>query len=76
MLVEAGVKATSNREVFAALARDLHDLARAGGVELAASAPAVWAGWSPVTRRARAGGPTEDILYHLRGSKNEIFKLS
>lgn len=31
--------------------------------------------WKPVARRCSTGHPEESILYHLRGSKNEIFKL-
>jgi phenylacetate-CoA oxygenase PaaI subunit len=31
--------------------------------------------WNPAARRCAVGHPEESILYHLRGSKNEIFKL-
>jgi 1,2-phenylacetyl-CoA epoxidase catalytic subunit len=31
--------------------------------------------WNPATRRCAEGHPEESILYHLRGSKNAIFKL-
>ncbi len=31
--------------------------------------------WNPITRRSTATQPDEKLLYHLRGSKNAIFKL-
>lgn len=31
--------------------------------------------WNPITRRCTATHPEEKLLYHLRGSKNDIFKL-
>lgn len=31
--------------------------------------------WNPATRRCAATHPDEKLLYHLRGSKNDIFKL-
>ncbi len=31
--------------------------------------------WNPMTRRCAATQPDEKLLYHLRGSKNAIFKL-
>ncbi|MFQ5753745.1 MAG: hypothetical protein ACE5HI_17290, partial [bacterium] len=35
-----------------------------------------WDGWNSQTRRIQKSGPDEQILYHLRGSKNKVFKLN
>jgi ring-1,2-phenylacetyl-CoA epoxidase subunit PaaC len=73
-LVEAAVKSKTNPEVFADLVSDIEQVAAPLGVriEVAGAAPD---GWSPRTRRAQGTGPSDDILYHLRGSKNAVFKL-
>jgi hypothetical protein len=37
--------------------------------------PIDFSNWSPAVRRCTPGQPDDGILYHLRGSKNDIFKL-
>ena len=74
-LKEAGCKAEANTEVFTAFLDDVTATAGTFDVELGAVAPTKWTGWTPARRRIGTGGPDEEILYHLRGSKNEVFKL-
>jgi len=74
-LVEAGVKSRTNPEVLEDLLADIERIAGPLGVEIEVAKPSRPDGWSPGTRRARDAGPSEDILYHLRGSKNAVFKL-
>jgi phenylacetate-CoA oxygenase PaaI subunit len=74
-MVAAGVKAKTNPEILQDLLSDLSETARTLGVELEAESPAL-DGWNPATRRVGPGGPAEEILHHLRGSKNAIFKLN
>jgi hypothetical protein len=31
--------------------------------------------WTPANRRAGSGGPEAEILSHLRGDRNDLFKL-
>lgn len=37
--------------------------------------PIDFSNWNPAVRRCTPGQPDDGILYHLRGSKNDIFKL-
>lgn len=75
-LMDAGIKSQSNADIWHALLDDVARAARAAGVGVDAAPPASFDGWNPATRRLADGGPDEEILYHLRGSKNEIFKRS
>lgn len=74
-LVEAGVKFRTNDQVFEDLLGDIEQLVGPLGVRIEVTQVGEPDGWNPSTRRARTGGPSEDILYHLRGSKNAVFKL-
>ena len=74
-LVAAGVKAKPNPEIFEDLVGDVTETAASLGVALTVE-PAAFDGWDPATRRSDASGPNEEILQHLRGSKNAIFKLN
>ena len=74
-LVEAGIKAQPNPVLFQAVVEDLRSLSTDLPVDPGAAAPASFDGWNPATRRAGTGGPDQQILFHLRGSKNELFKL-
>lgn len=76
LLVSAGLKAIGNLEVYRAAEDDIRSLALASKVELATADPPVFDGWNPALRRATGAGPSEDIVYHLRGGANAIFKLS
>ncbi|MDH3497777.1 MAG: phenylacetate-CoA oxygenase subunit PaaI [Gemmatimonadota bacterium] len=75
-LVEAGVKAESNPAIFAAVSEDIGALARAAGVALDRPRPPAFDDWDARTRRAHLAGPAEDIVFHLRGGANALFKLS
>jgi len=74
-LVEAGIQAKTNAELFADLVSDIETIGNEVSVSVEVPAPQL-AGWNPENRRTDASGPDEDILYHLRGSKNAIFKLN
>lgn len=85
-LVDAGIKAEPNPVILqtffnevGALAESLKlDLAlsRANGKNWSFKHSPKWNGWNPQTRRIHKTAPNEQILYHLRGSKNKVFKLS
>ena len=75
-LVDARIKSQTNSEILDDLVDDIRATANELGVNVDADAPASFEGWTPVTRRISQTGPDDDIIYHLRGSKNAIFKLS
>ncbi len=75
-LVDAKIKSRANSEILDDLVDDVRATANELGVNVDADTPESFEGWTPVTRRISQTGPDEDILYHLRGSKNAIFKLS
>jgi ring-1,2-phenylacetyl-CoA epoxidase subunit PaaC len=75
-LIDAGIKTHSNADIWSAFMDDVGRAAGAAGVQIAVTPPVSFTGWNPATRRLAPGGPDEEILYHLRGSKNEIFKRS
>ncbi|HEX9581624.1 MAG TPA: Phenylacetic acid catabolic protein [Gemmatimonadales bacterium] len=78
-LVAAGVKARANQDLLADTIREVSQTGAAAGIPGLAE-PSTTPGtgrdgtWSAATRRARAGGPLEEILYHMRGSKNAVFR--
>ncbi len=76
LLVTAGLKSRSNSELSSQLRSDLEELAEACGVELRLSPVVELNGWNPCTRRIGGSAVSEEILYHMRGSKNQIFKLA
>lgn len=76
LLVSSGIKNRSNSELASQLDEDILRLASECGVTLKPRKPAALEGWNPRTRRAGASQVSEEILYHVRGSKNEIFKSS
>jgi 1,2-phenylacetyl-CoA epoxidase catalytic subunit len=76
LLVEAGIKNLPNSELASQLRAELGELGAACGVELDTEPPVGFDGWNPRTRRSGAGAVSEEILYHMRGSKNQIFKLT
>jgi ring-1,2-phenylacetyl-CoA epoxidase subunit PaaC len=75
-LVGAGIKATDNVAVRDAVVRDVTDLAGAAGIVLDVGLPSAFDGWTSDNRRLGGGGPDDEILFHLRGTKNEVFKLA
>jgi 1,2-phenylacetyl-CoA epoxidase catalytic subunit len=75
-LVAAGIRRQSACDVSTALAGDVRELAAETDIEVPIPAPAVFKGWNPRTRRAAEnGGPADDILFHLRGDANALFKV-
>ena len=74
-LVASGIKSASNAEILAGLIGDVGAMAEQVGMTVAAPASGAPAGWNPDSRRAAAGGPAEDIVFHLRGAANAMFKL-
>ncbi|HWP38526.1 MAG TPA: Phenylacetic acid catabolic protein [Gemmatimonadales bacterium] len=72
-LVAARIKARSNADLLLDFVRDVAQLGSTVGVHLGLDSTE-YAGWSPRTRRRSAGGPAEEILYHVRGSKNAVFR--
>lgn len=74
MLVRAGIKRASDADLRHALFDDVSRVAAAHGVTLALAAPPRAGVWTPQRRRVDASAPAEDVLYHLRGTKNEMFK--
>ena len=72
-LVSARIKARPNADLLADVVREVAETGSSVGVHLGLEPPDHH-GWTPLTRRARPGGPTDDILYHMRGSKNAMFR--
>lgn len=75
-LVAAQVKGASNAAILEALVADLEAITRDAGVPLDVGRPDAPSGWDPRTRRAGSRGPGDEIVFHLRGAANELFKLS
>ncbi len=74
-LVAAGIKDTSDHDIGAALVREAGQLAAAAGLVLP-PVGAIWESWTSARRRPVPEGPSDDVLYHLRGTKNAVFKLA
>ncbi len=85
-LVEAGIKTQPNAEILqnflnslGGLSEKLHlnpEMTRAEDGHWLFNREVKWQGWNPKTRRVRKSAPDEQILYHLKGSKNNVFKLN
>ena len=74
-LVAAGVKNATDWDLGSRLGGDLTATAAALGISIATPQPS-WDGWTPARRRAGPGGPSDEVLYHLRGTKNAVFKVA
>jgi phenylacetate-CoA oxygenase PaaI subunit len=74
-LVAAGVKDTTDHALGAALVKDCGALAASVGIVLQ-PVGAFWDGWTSARRRPVPEGPSDEVLYHLRGTKNAVFKLA
>lgn len=74
-LTAAGVKTSDNPDLAGTVGRDVMELAGEVGLELSPPSIDSFEGWTPGNRRVGPGGPEEEILFHLRGNKNEVFKL-
>lgn len=75
-LVSVGVKSATNADLFHALREDIGRLAGQYQVSIADVTLPQARGWSAGTRRSGDGGPDDELLYHLRGTKNAVFKLN
>lgn len=75
-LVQAGVKVQSDHDLGRALLQDVAAIATAADLPAAPGAGLSWRHWTPATRRSRPGGPSDEVLYHLRGTKNAVFKTA
>lgn len=73
-LVAAGVKTETDHDLGRALLADVAAIATASELPAAAGTGLIWKDWSPGRRRAQSGGPSDEVLYHLRGTKNAVFK--
>ncbi len=73
-LLDIGVKARSNSELFDLLLGDVREVAEPLGLEVTTPSVA-FDGWSAERRRAGAAEIDPDILFHLRGGGNATFKL-
>jgi len=74
-LVTAGIKGETNAQVFESVHTMIRQLAESCGLTLPDLPAADFTGWDAASRRIGTR-LDEDILYHLRGSKNAIFKLN
>lgn len=85
VLVENGIKSDTNDTILNHFLSEISSFAKSLKVDLALSQennnrwrlinPIHWNDWNAQTRRNQPSGPDNEILYHLRGSKNQIFKL-
>lgn len=77
-LVTAGVKAATDPHILEGVFREIQDMTTAASVDpsrIGVAAP-VFKNWTPARRRGRAEVPSDEVLYHLRGTKNAVFKLA
>lgn len=74
LLTRAGIKAASDADLRRALLADVARVAAAYGLTPGAADPPAAGAWDPDRRRAGPGAPSDEVLYHLRGTKNEVFK--
>lgn len=83
-LVEVGVKNTSDQalreRLFGRVAGIMDDPAAVGLIDVggtcALNDPVTWDEWDPTRRRVDPGGPQQEILDELRGTKNVDFKTA
>lgn len=76
LLVAGGIKAVSNREILDTVRSEIEGLGAELGLAPLEAAATDFSSWNGTTRRARPGGPDADILSHLRGDRNDLFKRS
>lgn len=74
-LVDTGCKAEPNAAILQRLLEDIAETAASLEVYIDVERHTSFEGWDPATRRRDRSGPDTEILQHLRGSKNEMFKL-
>ena len=74
-LVAAGIKTSTNTEIFQMVQAEVGRLAAEVGLSLPEAEVLVFDSWTPVNRRVGPTGPDAEILSHLRGDSNDLFKL-
>jgi 1,2-phenylacetyl-CoA epoxidase catalytic subunit len=75
-VLDAAIISRSSADLLAALVEDVRGLADEAGIPVPRHTPAAFQDWNPRTRRtAGSRGPAEDIVFHLRGGANALFKL-
>ena len=75
-LVAGGFKSATNPDLFGALESDIRAMAAATDCRLPPIPAPGFGNWNPATRRPAGTAPDDEILYHLRGTRNAIFKLN
>ncbi len=75
-LVAAGIKTRTNGDILQAFEAEMRSLAADVGLSLPEAEAADFGAWTPANRRIRSGGPEAEILGHLRGDRNDLFKLN
>jgi phenylacetate-CoA oxygenase PaaI subunit len=75
-LASTGIQTQPVSDVLAGITADVAALASEAGVAMSRPGAAAPNDWNPHTRRrAGSAGPADDILFHLRGDANAIFRL-
>jgi 1,2-phenylacetyl-CoA epoxidase catalytic subunit len=75
-LADTGIAARTPFDLLDAIGDDVRQLAFDAGVVLPRPVAAGFKRWAPRTRRsAGSRGPAEDIVFHLRGGANALFKV-
>jgi len=73
--VAAGIKTSTNAEIFQLVQAELGRLASAVGLSLPTPDAPSFDSWTAANRRVGSTGPDAEILSHLRGDSNDLFKL-
>ena len=75
-LVAAGIKTSTNADILEVVRAEIDRLASDVGLSLPEAKAADFSSWTPESRRIGPDGPEAEILSHLRGDRNDLFKLS
>jgi ring-1,2-phenylacetyl-CoA epoxidase subunit PaaC len=75
-LVAAGIKTSSNADILQLVQAEMGRLASEVELSLPEADAPDFGAWTPSNRRSGADGPEAEILSHLRGDRNDLFKLS
>lgn len=74
-LVAAGIKTRTNSDILQTVQAEMSSLAADVGLSLPEAETVDFGAWAPANRRVGSGGPEAEILSHLRGDRNDLFKL-
>lgn len=75
-LVAAGIKTRTNEDIFRTVRDEVEGLASELGLSLPVMDQPDFGPWTPANRRVESRGPDAEILGHLRGDRNDLFKRS